>query len=244
MAVARQVGGRREAVKTYCIILASGTGTRFGGDVPKQFVRVNGRMVIEYTLDACLRTDVIDDLIVVVSAPWRDEMERAVAPLRHIKPIRIVIGGATRKESCENGVAAILDEDAKVLIHNGVQPFITPRTLTDCVAALDNYDAVSVGSPCVYTILELNDRRELERIVKRSRSVNDLGPECFKLSFLRKVFAVSEGDAAFTNITGMVVKYGLGKVYVVEGDPSNTKITYKDDLLFAEKKFVEYKFLN
>lgn len=230
-------------MKTFCIILASGTGSRFGGDVPKQFVRVCGRMIVEYTLDACLRTDAINELIVVVSKPWRDAMEAVVAPLRSVKPIRVVLGGATRRESCENGVAVIPDEDAKVLLHNGVQPFITPRTLGDCVDALDRYDAVSVGSPCVYTVLELDDNRELKRIVPRSHSVNDLGPECFKLSFLRKVFAVSRHDADFTNLTGMVVRYELGTVYVVDGDPSNTKITYADDVLFAERKFSGYKFL-
>lgn len=230
-------------MKTHGIILASGTGSRFGGDVPKQFVRVCGRMIVEYTLDACLRTDSIDELVVVVSEPWKNAMETVVAPLCRIKPIRVVLGGATRRESCENGVAAIPDEDAKVLLHNGVQPFITPRTLADCVDALDRYDAVSVGSPCVYTVLELDENRELKRIVRRDRSVNDLGPECFKLSFLKNVFAVSRGDASFTNITGVVFEYGLGSVYVVDGDPSNTKITYPDDVLFAERKFAGYEFL-
>lgn len=230
-------------MKTFCIILASGTGSRFGGDVPKQFVRVCGRMIIEYTLDACLQTDSIDELIVVVSEPWRDAMEAIVELLRSVKPIRIVLGGATRRESCENGVAAIVDEDAKVLLHNGVQPFISARTLGDCVAALDRYDAVSVGSPCVYTVLELDDNRELKRIVPRSHSVNDLGPECFKLSFLRKVFAASRNDTGFTNLTGIIVRHGLGTVFVVDGDPSNTKITYADDVLFAERKFAGYKFL-
>lgn len=230
-------------MKTHCIILASGAGSRFGGDTPKQFIRVCGRMIVEYTIDACLRTDSIDDLIVVVSKPWKDEMEGLVAPLRGVKPIRVVLGGATRRESCENGVSAIPDEEAKIILHNGVQPFITPRTLGDCIGALDRYSAVSVGSPCVYTILELDENRELKRIVRRDRSVNDLGPECFRASFLRKAFSISQGDADFTNITGIVFKYGLGPVYVVDGDPSNTKITYPDDVLFAERKFADYLFL-
>ena len=230
-------------MKTHCIILASGTGSRFGGERPKQFVSVHGRMVVEYTLDACLRAETVDELILVVSAPWKDEMEAIVAPLCAIKPVRVVVGGATRKDSCANGIAAIPDAEAKVLLHNGVQPFITPRTLNECVDALNRYDAVSVGSPCVYTVLELDDNRELTRIIRRSHSVNDLGPECFKLSFLRNVFAVTGEDKDFTNITGMVVKHGLGRVYVVDGDPSNTKITYADDLLFAERKFAGYKFL-
>ena len=230
-------------MKTHGIILASGTGSRFGGDTPKQFVRVCGRMIVEYTLDVCLRTNTIDELAVVVSEPWKTAVETIVAPLRRIKPIRVVLGGATRRESCENGIAAIQEQDAKVLLHNGVQPFITPRTLADCVDALDRYDAVSVGSPCVYTVLELDENRELKRIVRRDRSVNDLGPECFKLSFLRRVLDMAHGDSIATNLTGLVVKHGLGPVYVVDGDPSNTKITYADDVLFAEKKFADYKFL-
>ena len=230
-------------MKTYCIILASGRGCRFGGDVPKQFLRVNGRMVIEYTLDVCLRTGTIDELVVVVSEPWKDEIEAVVTSLRAFKPIRVVIGGTTRRESCERGVTIITDAEAKVIIHNGVQPFITTKTLEDCTKALDRYEAVSVGSPCVYTVLELDDNRELKRIVQRSHSVNDLGPECFKLSFLRKVLDVAGNDDTFTNITGMVMKHRLGKVYVVDGDPANTKITYPDDLLLAERKFAEYMFL-
>lgn len=230
-------------MKTHCILLASGAGARFGGDTPKQFVRVRGRMIVEYTLDACLRTPVIDDIFLVVSEPWCNEMEKIVAPWRTIKPIHIVLGGATRRESCEKGVASIEDGEAKLLVHNAVQPFVTPKTLSDCVSALDRYDAVSVGSPCVYTVLELDDNRELKRIVPRSHSVNDLGPECFKMSFLRKVFAASRDDTRFTNLTGMIVRHGLGTVYVVDGDPSNTKITYQDDLLFAERKFAGYKFL-
>lgn len=230
-------------MKTHCILLASGTGSRFGGDTPKQFVRVRGRMIVEYTLDACLRTLAIDDILLVVSEPWRNEIERIVAPWRTIKPVRLVLGGATRRESCEKGIAAIEDDEANILIHNAVQPFVTPKTLSDCVSALDRYDAISVGSPCVYTVLELDDNRELKRIVPRSHSVNDLGPECFKLSFLRKVFAASRDDTGFTNLTGMIVRLRLGTVYVVDGDPSNTKITYQDDVLFAERKFADYRFL-
>lgn len=230
-------------MKTYCVILASGKGVRFGGDIPKQFVRVNGRMVVEYTLDACLRTKAVDELLLVVSEPWCGEMETLVAPLCAVKPVHVIMGGATRQESCERGMATIADVEAKVLIHNGVQPFITPKTLADCVEALDRYDAVSVGSPCVYTVLELDDNRELKRIIRRSHSVNDLGPECFKLSFLRNVFEIAREDKEFTNITGMVMKYGLGRVFVVDGDPSNTKITYPDDLLFAERKFTGYQFM-
>ena len=226
-------------MKTFCVILASGTGVRFGGEVPKQFVEVDGRMIVEYTVAACAASASVDEILLVVSEPWAKKMKDVVAVARFPKPVRVVLGGATRKESCWNGIAAVEDAEAKVLIHNGVQPFISVKDLEACVQALDRYDAVSVGSPSVYTVLELDENRELKRIVERRRSVNDLGPECFKLSFLRKVFETAVGDEGFTNITGMVMKYGLGKIYVVDGDPSNVKITYPDDLLLARRKFAQ-----
>ena len=229
----------RLQVKTYCIVLASGTGTRFGGDIPKQFVEIEGRMLVEYTLSACASASVVDEILVVVSESWAEKMRSVADSLQLQKTMRIVIGGATRKESCWNGVAAIADDEAKVVIHNGVQPFVKAKDIELCVQALNRYDAVSVGSPSVYTILELNENRELKRIVDRRRSVNDLGPECFKLRFLRKVFEVAGEDINFTNITGMVVKYGLGDVYVVDGDPSNIKITYPDDFILAKHMFMK-----
>ena len=225
-------------MSTYCILLASGTGTRFGGEIPKQFVHIGDKMLFEYTLDACIRASVVDEIILVVSKEWQDIIQQKVAQLGYGKRIRIVVGGASRRASCENGVRAIQDVDAKVLIHNSVQPFITASTLENCVRALDKYDAVTVGTPCVYTILELNQDREIARVVPRNCSVNDLGPECFNLSFLRHVLETTTDDKQFTNLTGFILENDFGKVYVVDGEASNVKITYKNDIELAREKLL------
>ena len=223
-------------MKTYCIILASGKGSRFGGDLPKQFVRIGGRMIIEFTVEVCLETTAIDEILVVVSKPWFEEVHALFESRSVIKPIRVVIGGSSRMESCFRGIKALDDMEAKVLIHNGVQPFVTVETFNSCVEALDRYDVATVGVPCVYTVLELDDNRELRRIVERSHSVNDLGPECFKLSMLRRIMSLGDQGENFTNLTSFVLKHNLGRVYVVNGDPSNTKITYGTDLIDAERR--------
>ena len=219
-------------MKKYAIILASGVGSRLGGEIPKQFINVAGKMIVCHTIDAFLAAADIDEIIVVVSRPYIDMMETFLAGEKNV---RIIEGGNSRKESCMRGVRAIQDEEARILIHNGVQPFITQKTISDCVKALENYNAVSVGSPCVYTILELDSNRVLKRIVDRSRSVNDLGPECFKISLIRKAFSRGLDDNNFTNLTALILKYGLSDVYVVDGDPSNIKITYPEDLIIAEE---------
>ena len=223
-------------MRTICIVLASGCGTRFGGDIPKQFVRIGGRMVVEYTVDVCLETTAIDEILVVVSEPWFEEVHTLFKSRSTIKPIKVVIGGSSRMESCFNGIKALDEKEAKILVHNGVQPFITPETFTSCIEALDHYDVATVGTPCVYTVLELDDRRELRHVVERSHSVNDLGPECFKLSMLRRIMSLGDQGENFTNLTSIVIKHNLGRVYVVNGDPSNTKITCATDLIDAERR--------
>lgn len=226
----------RRMLKTYCIVLASGTGTRFGGDLPKQFVQVGGRMIVEHTLVAVARAPAVDEIVMVVSAPWRDAVERAVAQSHVGKPVRIVLGGTTRLASCRKGVESIADDDAKVLVHNGVQPFVTAADLDKCVAALDEYEAVTVGSASVYTVLELDEKRELRRIADRRFTANDLGPECFRIRLLRKVLDLAVDDETSTNLTGLVLRSGLGKVFVVDGDPANVKITYPDDFMLARAR--------
>ena len=226
-------------MKNYVILLASGSGSRFGNAIPKQFVEINGRMVVEHTLEVCMCTALVDEIVVVVSSEYLGFLHGVVERNGYPKPVRVVLGGKTRKESCACGLAAITDAHAKVLIHNAVQPFILPKTLEDCISALDYHPAVTVGSPSVYTVLEIDDKRILKRIVPRSHSVNDLGPECFEASFLREVFRVADKDDSFTNLTGIVEKYGMGEIYVVDGDPSNIKITYPDDIALAKKIFEE-----
>ena len=211
---------------SYAVILASGNGTRFGSKRPKQFIKIGKRMVIEHTLDIFQQSDVIDHIILVTT----EEYIPKLAKLKKIFPkIQTIVGGGeTRKQSCINGVSVILDADAKVFIHNGVQPLLSQDTLRACSAALDRYNSVSVGSPSVYTVLHLNPDRTLKAIYDREYTVNDLGPECFNLPFLKSVLKHPDEDC--TNITGIVFKYKMGETYIVPSNSDNIKITYPHDI--------------
>jgi len=221
----------------YAIILASGNGTRFGSKRPKQFIKVGKRMVIEHTLDIFQQSDVIDHIILV--SPEKYIPELAMLKKTFPKIQSIVAGGTTRKQSCINGVSAILEDDAKVFIHNGVQPLLSQDTLRLCAEALDQYDSVSVGSPSVYTVLHLNPDRTLKAIYDREYTVNDLGPECFNLSFLRSVLKHPDEDC--TNITGLVFRYKMGKTYIVPSNSDNIKITYPHDISIVKSLIQQRK---
>lgn len=224
-------------MKKYCIVLASGTGSRFGANVPKQFVKICGKMVIEHTLAAC-DCGVFDELFLVVSRPYLDKMRKMIAANGYSVRVRVVEGGASRKESCRRGIAEIPDRDAYVVIHNGVQPFVTSECFQRCLRGLGRHQAVTSGMPCVYTILKVDDHGVIVEMPERSHLYNDMGVECFRLSLLRKLFA-SYDDVVSTDIIGMVFRSGIAKVYVVEGDSRNIKITYPEDVVLARKLIKE-----
>lgn len=221
-------------MKKYLILLASGTGTRFGADCPKQFIKIGGKMIIEHTMASC-DCGIFDEIILVVSAPYVDQMKQVVLANKYKAPVRVVEGGNSRIESCGRGVAIIGDEDAIVIVHNGVQPFVGRKSFDNCIAALGKYSAVTCGVKCVYTVLETSADGVLVNTPDRSKMYSDMGPEGFRLNMLRKVVDIGIKDIVSTGLCGVVFRNSLAKVYVADGEPGNIKITFPEDIALAEQ---------
>lgn len=221
-------------MKKYLILLASGTGTRFGADCPKQFIKIGGKMIIEHTMSSC-DCGFFDEIILVVSAPYVDQMKQVVLANNYKAPVRVVEGGNSRIESCGCGVAMIDDEDAMVIVHNGVQPFVGKKSFENCIAALDKYSAVTCGVKCVYTVLETSANGVLVGTPDRSKTYSDMGPEGFRLALLREVVDVGMKDSVSTGLCGVAFRNSMAEVYVAEGEPGNIKITFPEDIALAEQ---------
>ena len=222
---------------TYVVVLASGVGSRFGGTVPKQYLKFRGKMVIEHTLAAC-DNGLFDKIILVVSEAYRMKMERLVRRNAYNVPVQVVVGGSSRLESCKLGVEAIEDDEARIVIHNGIQPFVTRENIERCLNGLEECSAVTSAVPCVYTVLKVDANNTVIDMPARKELYNDMGVECFRLSLLRRLFADYEDDIS-TDIIGLVFRSGLSKVKVVEGDPQNIKITHREDIILARQIFKE-----
>ncbi|MBR5606537.1 MAG: 2-C-methyl-D-erythritol 4-phosphate cytidylyltransferase, partial [Verrucomicrobia bacterium] len=168
-------------MKKYLVLLASGTGMRFGTDCPKQFVKIGGKMIIEYTMASC-DCGIFDEIILVVSEPYVVQMRQVVISNKYKVPVRVVEGGNSRIESCGRGLAVIGDEEALVIVHNGVQPFVGKKSFVNCISALGKYSAVTCGVKCVYTVLETDTNQVLISTPDRSKVYSDMGPEGFRIS--------------------------------------------------------------
>lgn len=224
----------KNKTKNYAIILASGTGSRFGSEVPKQFLKINNKTILELSIEAFENNLEIDEIIVVITPEYKNLAEEILARNTYKKVSKILKGGETRKDSSSIGVSSIEESNANVLIHDCARPLVSQKIITDCIKALETYQAVNVAIPATDTTIEV-ENNIIKRVLNRSKLMLCQTPQCFRISTIKKAHELAKNDASFTDDCSLVVKYNLSDVYVVDGDVKNIKITYADDIYIAQK---------
>lgn len=201
------------------IIPAAGSGARFGGEVPKQYLTLGGRAILDLVIDRFLACDFVDELIVAV-APDRKQPDR--------ERVRFVAGGSTRQESVTNAIAVANGFDL-VAVHDAVRPFFPTAMLRTLLDAAGEHGASVPVLPVTDTIHTTRDGAIIATL-DRSALVAAQTPQCFRFGVLRDVLARAgrSGDAG-TDEAGLAARYGF-VVRVVPGDPMNFKITRPEDL--------------
>jgi len=222
--------------KIYGIILAGGSGERLGFDIPKQFVKIAGKTVIEHTIDIFERHPLIDHIIIVVNPDFRFLMEEILLKNNYKKVIKILNGGITRRESSYIGISSIEEDDAIVLIHDAVRPFVNERIINESIEAAKKYGAVDVAIPSVDTIIKVDDDMFIEDIPPRRYMMKGQTPQSFRLSLIREAHEKVKEEKV-TDDCSLIVKGGFGKVYVVRGEERNIKLTYPEDIFLMERIF-------
>lgn len=219
-------------MKNYAIILASGKGERFGSDLPKQFALLNGKTLLENSVEIFEQNENVDEIIVVITPEYKKKSQEMLKKYKKVN--KIIEGGLTRKESSAIGISSIEENEANVLIHDCARPLLSQNVLNECIYSLNKYDAVAVACESTDTIIE-TEGDFIKSIPQRSSVMNIQTPQCFKLSLINKAHQLSKNDSNFTDDCGLVVRHALSKVYIVKGESDNIKITYPKDLFIAEK---------
>jgi 2-C-methyl-D-erythritol 4-phosphate cytidylyltransferase len=230
-------------MKVVAIILAGGVGNRFNLEVPKQFVKLAGKLIIEHTIDVFEKHQLIDEIYIVVHKEFYNLTEDTVQRDAYKKVKKILIGGATRQESSKIGVFACEDDVEKVLIHDAVRPFVSEETITIIILALDKFPAVDVAIPSADTIIEVSDEKTINDIPPRKYLLRGQTPQGFWLPVIKKAHILSEkeGYTGAVDDCSLILGYSLGNIYVVDDSEYNMKITYPIDLHIADKIFQIYK---
>ncbi len=220
-------------MRNIAVILAGGSGRRFGADMPKQFLQVAGKTVIEHTIDAFERHPLIDVIALVCHPDYVGEMTDIVRRDGYTKVAHVLQGGKERYHSSLAAIQTFTCDDDNLLIHDGVRPLVSDRIITDCVAALADYEAVDVAVPATDTVIELREDGSIARIPPRRLLRNAQTPQCFRRRVIARAFELALQDPAFfpTDDCSIVLKYMPEvAIKVVDGEPTNIKVTYKDDL--------------
>jgi 2-C-methyl-D-erythritol 4-phosphate cytidylyltransferase/2-C-methyl-D-erythritol 2,4-cyclodiphosphate synthase len=222
------------------IIPAAGSGSRFGGQTPKQFIEIAGAPVIVHTLrrfDACRD---IDGIIVALHPSEIDAFERRLKPYSLQKPVRLISGGAERSDSILNALeAAKAWQPELVAVHDAVRPFVTPEQISAVLLRAREIGAAILALPATDTIKEV-DRGLIQRTIDRRRIWRAQTPQAFRYELLMRanVEARAAGlpPAITTDDSLLVESIGL-PIAVVEGSPKNIKITTPEDLVLADRLF-------
>lgn len=228
-------------MKNIAVILAAGTGNRFCSEVPKQYVQVQEKMIIEYTIEAFQKHAMIDEIIVAVQPQYVSRMEELKEERGYEKLSQILVGGEERYATTLAILNHLADEEeCNLLLHDAVRPFIDQETISNVISALEENEAVVVAVPSIDTVLEITPTKQIMAIPDRRKIWRAQTPQAFRRSVLQQAFEKALRDPAFsaTDDSGVVFRY-LPEVpiYIVEGNPANIKITYKEDLAIIERTY-------
>lgn len=229
-------GSRRNVA----VLLAGGVGVRVGLDIPKQLVKIAGHPIMEHTLAILDRHDDVDEIVVMMAPGHLDAVRAMVKDGGYTKVTQVLEGAGTRNDTTERALQALGDEECKVLLHDAVRPLLGARIISDCFAALDEYDAVDVAIPSADTIIEVGPENTIRDIPPRANLRRGQTPQAFSLSTIRRAYELARQDPAFeaTDDCTVVLRYLPDvPIWVVPGDERNMKVTEPIDIYLADKLF-------
>lgn len=211
------------------IIVAAGSGQRFGSTVPKQFVPVCGKPLILHTLERFAECASIGEIVLVLSEEGEGLFAELQADFASLKAVR---GGNTRAESVKNGLNAVDVRTEVVAVHDGARPLVTADEIAETVSTAERTGAACLVAAVSDTIKSVRGN-EIAATLDRTQLRRALTPQAFNVEVLRKAFENAELDERVTDECYLVEKLGH-PITVVEGSSRNIKITHPEDILFAE----------
>lgn len=220
-------------MKTYALIVAAGTASRFGGVVPKQFRQLCGRPLLSWTISRFEQAARIDKIVVVVSEEnLLFASQSIVDPYDFRKVEKIVIGGETRRESVLRGLKSLPVSTTHVAIHDGARPLTLPADIDRTVEMAQTERAAMLAVKATDSVKRVRDGYILGSLERDSLYLAQT-PQVFQYDLIMEAHAKAPAEANFTDDSSVVELLGF-KVRVVEPTGSNLKITRREDLVMAE----------
>ena len=227
------------------MLMMAGSGIRFGADIPKQFVEVNGRPIYSYIVDAYNRSPLIDRIVIVTHKNWIGYVQEWKKKRGADKLAVVVAGGDCRSESVKNGLLSMesfAGEDDVILIHDATHPYVDEEANALIIDAVREWGGATLGQRQYDTVYQMDrDTHMLKRVVPREEIVSGASPEAFRYGDLYRIYtqASKEELESMTSAGAIALHYGI-PMKVVGANVINLKITYKKDMDTFKGMFHSY----
>ena len=227
------------------LLMMGGSGTRFGADIPKQYILVEDKPIFSYILKKYDEMAAIDKIVIVSHKEWVEYVYEWSEKLEIKKLSNVVTGGSSRSESVFNGLKAvktIADDNAVVLIHDATHPYVDIEGTEKVIEAVNEFGGATLGSFQYDTVYEMSDGF-IASVIPRQNVVVGASPEAFKLATIYQIYENAD-EAEFEKMTsaGAIALANNIPMKVIPTNLINLKITYKDDMEAFKKLFYDYYF--
>lgn len=215
------------------IIPAAGKGERLGGDVPKPYITIAGKTVLEYTLSRFREVSGLGEVIVSTTEEYILTTEKILQNVFPGLKCTVVEGGAERQDSIRNALEKISDKTGLIAVHDAVRPFVKKEDIEKCIEEASRSGGAVLAIPARDTIKIVRQNLEIEETPERKKLWQAQTPQIFWAALLREAYQYAK-DHKFlgSDDSSLVEKIG-GKVVLVEGSSANFKITHSHDLNVA-----------
>lgn len=231
----------KKTKKIGVIIPAAGQGKRMKTDVSKQYIEINGKPIIAYTIEKFQNSNMVDEIILVVGENEVEYVEKYIKNRYNFTKIKsIVSGGKDRQDSVYEGLKVLSEDIDIVLIHDGVRPMISVELINSIVEETIKYKACILGVNTKDTIKVIDEYKNVVNTPDRSRLYNIQTPQAFDKELILQAYKKSIHEGFRGTDDAMLIEHFTDtKVKVVEGSYMNIKITTPEDFQFF-KEHINY----
>lgn len=212
------------------VIVAAGTGSRMKMGINKQFIKLEEKEIIAYTIEKFYNNSNIEDIVVVVKEDESEFFKKEILDKYNFKNIKIAYGGKERQDSVYNGLKSLDKKCDVVLIHDGARPFVSDKIIYNCIEEVKEHKAIVVGVPVKDTIKIIDNDKNIVDTPNRSVLWAVQTPQTFDYNILIDAYKDAFKSGFYGTDDAMLVERIGYKVKMVEGSYNNIKITTKEDL--------------
>lgn len=216
------------------LIIAGGVGARTGQDIPKQFLSVNDKPIIIYTLECFEKHSEIDGIVISCLDGWQEMLRAYIKQFNISKVVDIIPGGENGQDSIRNGVYAIADKfsnDDLIMVHDAIRPMLPEEVISDNIAKCKRFGNAIAVIPCMEAMLRSDDELESEESILRNSLFRAQTPQAIRVGEMVNLHKEALKKGITNSVATCTLLLELGKkVYFSKGSELNIKITTVEDI--------------